>query len=344
MTDTFRREAAATVSASAYPALIIESVSELIVAASPAATLLLDPSGGEVEGHRFEEFTVDRPVAGPDLFAGGRLNGFEAFRVLRRSDGEDRRIRMWIRAVDGQPPSKFVLIVMVADQIAPADSRTPDHPGSPAVFGTADVNLIIERISSDAEELFGCSVDALLGRSLVGLVAEGDVPNYLVALSEASATQNGVTLYLDVRRADVAAADTSATLSCEVLILPLHPSPSCAFVFLPAAGELSRAHVAADLSAILSRLGRGAEVSQLLRGPTAGLTDQKLPGLSRLTTRELEVLTRLLDGDRAPAIAAALFLSQGTVRNYLASIFSKVGVASQQQLLTLFRAARVSNN
>jgi DNA-binding NarL/FixJ family response regulator len=126
------------------------------------------------------------------------------------------------------------------------------------------------------------------------------------------------------------------------LILPLYPSPSCAFVFLPTPVELPREHVSADLSAMLARLGRGAEVAQLVRGATAGITERDLPGLSNLTTRELEILTRLLDGDRAPAIAADLFLTQGTVRNHLASIFSKVGVASQQQLLTLFRAARAS--
>ena len=103
---------------------------------------------------------------------------------------------------------------------------------------------------------------------------------------------------------------------------------------------MSRAHVSADLTEILVRLSRGAEVAQLVRGATAGLTELDLPGLSNLTTRELEVLSRLLDGDRAPAIAAELFLSQGTVRNHLGSIFSKVGVTSQQQLLTLFRAAR----
>ena len=124
--------------------------------------------------------------------------------------------------------------------------------------------------------------------------------------------------------------------------MPLHPSPSCAFVFLPTPVELSRAYVAADISAILLRLGRGAEVAQLVRGATAGITERDLPGLGNLTTRELEVLTRLLDGDRAPAIAADLFLSQGTVRNHLASIFSKVGVTSQQQLLNLFRAARTA--
>jgi DNA-binding CsgD family transcriptional regulator len=151
-----------------------------------------------------------------------------------------------------------------------------------------------------------------------------------------------VTLYLDVRGQGDGGDDVGVPVGCEVLILPLLPSPSCAFVFLPTPVELSRAHVSGDLSAILTRLGRGAQIAQLVRGATAGLTEHDLPGLSRLTTRELEVLTRLLDGDRAPAIAADLFLTQGTVRNYLASIFSKVGVTSQQQLLTLFRAARAS--
>ena len=138
--------------------------------------------------------------------------------------------------------------------------------------------------------------------------------------------------------------ENGEAIGCEVLILPLYPSPSCAFVFLPTPVQWPRAHVSADLSAILARLGRGADIAQLVRGATAGLTEHDLPGLSKLTTRELEVLTRLLDGDRAPAIAAELFLTQGTVRNHLASIFSKVGVTSQQQLLTLFRAARASRN
>jgi DNA-binding CsgD family transcriptional regulator len=322
-----------------YAALVLDVPSETIVAASSAAALLLDPSGGPVVGCSLEQFTADRPTAGPDLFAGGRLNGFEAFRVLRRTGGSNLRVRVWIRSFADQPSSRYVLVVIVPDQEGSRAPRPVDRPASPAVFGTADASLIIERISSDADSLFGWSVTDLVGHSLMSLVAEHDVPNCLAAIGEASASQNGVTLYLDLRGRD---DDKATPVGCEVLILPLHPTPSCAFVFLPTPVALPRAHISADLSAILLRLSRGAEVAQLVRGATAGLSERDLPGLSNLTTRELEILTRLLDGDRAPAIAQELFLTQGTVRNHLTSIFSKVGVTSQQQLLTLFRAARAT--
>jgi DNA-binding CsgD family transcriptional regulator len=310
------------------------------VAASATASVLLDPSGGPVVGQPLELFTADQSVAGPDLFAGGRLNGFEAFRVLKRTGSPNLRVRMWIRSFADQPSSRYVLVVIVADDVRRA-ARPSERQALAAVVGTADVSLMIERISSDADSLFGWSVADLLGRSLISLVAEHDVPNCLAALAEASASQNGVTLYLDVQ-ANRLRDGEALQVGCEVLLLPLHPSPSCAFVFLPTPVALSRHYISADLPAILGRLGRGVEVAQLVRGATAGIAERDLPGLSRLTTRELEVLTRLLDGDRAPAIAAELFLTQGTVRNHLASIFAKVGVSSQQQLLSLFRTARAA--
>lgn len=340
----FGRIAARALESSDYPALVLEVPAELIIAASPAATLLLDPTGHQVVGRPLEEFTADRPTTGPDLFAGGRVNGFEAFRMLRRAGGKNLRVRMWIRSFADEPSSRHVLVVIDADQVLRRPAHVTERRESPAVVGTADAGLMIERISSDADSLLGWSVAELIGRPLIGLVAEHDVPNCRAALAEASASQNGVTLYLDVRgRGDLTSSSTkSAEVGCEVLLLPLNPAPSCAFVFLPTPTAMSREHVSADLSAILLRLGRGAEVARLVRGSTAGLTDRDLPGLSSLTTRELELLTRLLDGRRVPAIAAELFLTQGTVRNHLASIFSKVGVTSQQQLLTMFRAARVS--
>jgi DNA-binding CsgD family transcriptional regulator len=325
-----------------YAALVLKIPSELIVAASPSAASLLDPSGGAVVGHVLDEFTADRATVGPDLFAGGRLNGFEAFRVLRRAGGTNQRVRMWIRSFADHPSSQYVLVIIVADQDRTPRERAIQRQDAPAVVGIAGASLLVERISSEAESLFGWPVADLLGTSLIELIAEDDVPNCLNALGEASASHNGINLYLDVRRNGEIAPGETGSVGCEVLILPLHPSPSCAFVFLPTPVELSRSQVSGDLSAILLRLGRGAEIAQLIRGATAGLTDRHMPGLSQLTTRELEILTRLLDGDRAPAIAADLFLTQGTVRNHLASIFAKVGVTSQQQLLNLFRAARTA--
>jgi DNA-binding CsgD family transcriptional regulator len=334
------RIAADVLGASAFPALVLEVPSERIVASSPGAQQLLDPNGGVVVGRLLAEFTADRAVLGRDLFAGGRMNGFEAFRVLRRARGADLKVRMWIRAFDHQPASRFVLVVIVADPPADQPLGATNWRDAPAVVGTADASLFIERISSDAEALFGRSVDKLLGHSMIELIAEKDVPSCLAALGDASASQSGVTLYLDIRSG---AADSPGVgvLSCEVLILPLQPSPSCVFVFLPTPTGQSRTRISADLSAILGRLGRGAEIAHLARGLFSGITEADVPGLSKLTTRELEIVTWLLDGDRAPAIAIRLFLSQSTVRNHLASVFGKLAVTSQQELFDLFRDARL---
>jgi two-component system response regulator DevR len=65
----------------------------------------------------------------------------------------------------------------------------------------------------------------------------------------------------------------------------------------------------------------------------------RLASLPRLTSREQQVLDRLLDGERVGWIAADLFLSESTVRNHLSSIFKKVGVHSQSELIGRLRAA-----
>lgn len=60
--------------------------------------------------------------------------------------------------------------------------------------------------------------------------------------------------------------------------------------------------------------------------------------LSRLSPRELEIVRRLLAGDRVPRIADSMYLARSTVRNHLSSVFRKFGVYSQQQLIELLRA------
>jgi DNA-binding CsgD family transcriptional regulator len=60
--------------------------------------------------------------------------------------------------------------------------------------------------------------------------------------------------------------------------------------------------------------------------------------LGRLSPRELEIVERLLAGDRVPRIAESLYLARSTVRNHLSSVFSKFGINSQQQLIVLLRA------
>jgi DNA-binding CsgD family transcriptional regulator len=315
-----------------FPALVLEVPSERIVAASPAAAHLLDPDRDSIVGHLFEEFTSDNPDLGRDIFAGGRLNGFETFRVLRRARGADATVRMWIRQFDEQPSSKFVVAVIVVDVMSANGVAQTDWQETPAVVGTADTSVMIERISSDAESLFKLPVSNILGTSMLALVAQEDMPACLAALEDASANQTGVTLHVRVRTGIEGPA-----LRCEQVILPLQPSPSCAFIFLPRPDGNPAQPVSARLSQLLFRFGRGAEIAHAARTAFRGMTEQTMPGVSRLTTRELEIVSRLLEGERPPAIADRLFLSQSTIRNHLASVYVKLGVGSQQQLLNLFR-------
>ncbi len=55
--------------------------------------------------------------------------------------------------------------------------------------------------------------------------------------------------------------------------------------------------------------------------------------LDELTKRELEILDELMEGGRVPSIGKKLFISPYTVRNHLRSIFSKLGVHSQPELI-----------
>lgn len=59
------------------------------------------------------------------------------------------------------------------------------------------------------------------------------------------------------------------------------------------------------------------------------------PGFDQLSAREQEVLLELLAYRRPPQIAKRLHISQHTVRNHLKSIFGKLGVHSQVELLEL---------
>jgi DNA-binding NarL/FixJ family response regulator len=65
-----------------------------------------------------------------------------------------------------------------------------------------------------------------------------------------------------------------------------------------------------------------------------------VPGLSDLSTRQFEVVSRLLRGERVSTIARAMYLSPSTVRNHLAAIYRKVGVKSQAELLEVLHSAR----
>ena len=63
------------------------------------------------------------------------------------------------------------------------------------------------------------------------------------------------------------------------------------------------------------------------------LNPTELEGFKSLTRREAEVLRAIVTGDRVRTIANSFNLAPSTVRNHLKSIFIKLGVRSQAELV-----------
>ncbi|MDQ1629962.1 MAG: hypothetical protein QOI54_3706 [Actinomycetota bacterium] len=325
-------EALDVVRRSPLAVVLMQIPDELIVAASPAAGELLGSEGEAVEGRNFEDFTLDEPSGGLDLIFAGRLQGYETSRQLRR-EGGSLPARVWVRSFGERVPAEFVLSVISSD----TDSNLIDvpmlsSPEAPPVIGAADENLLIDRISSDVESLLHRPPEEILGRSLLSLVAIEDVPKWLAALAQATIARAGVTMTVHAR------STTGAQLLCDALVLAMLPPPSCAFVLMPRSSSSETPDRRSEVKEQLARLARGIHAVNLSADLTAMPALRRVPGLAQLSARELEIVSRLLAGDRVPAIARSVFLSQSTVRNHLARVYRKLGIRSQQELIDLLRS------
>ncbi|MBR7827379.1 response regulator transcription factor [Actinospica sp. MGRD01-02] len=110
-------------------------------------------------------------------------------------------------------------------------------------------------------------------------------------------------------------------------------------------GFLRRA-MEAGASAFLVKDAPAAQLADAIRRVVAGerVIDPDLAaaaladGVNPLTSRERDVLAASAGGATNAEIAAKLFLSEGTVRNYLSACIQKTGTRNRTEALTLARA------
>jgi two-component system, NarL family, response regulator DesR len=131
---------------------------------------------------------------------------------------------------------------------------------------------------------------------------------------------------------EAAAALRAALPSCRVLILTTFGRP----------GYLWRA-MASGVVGFLVKEAPAAELAVAIRRAMAGerIVDPSLAaaalsdGDSPLTDREREVLAATARGESIAQIAGKLYLSEGTVRNYLSEAIQKLGARSRVEAARL---------
>lgn len=80
-----------------------------------------------------------------------------------------------------------------------------------------------------------------------------------------------------------------------------------------------------------------AKRHRLVAGSVAAPRSRPPDGYDALSAREREVLALLAQGHEIPAIACQAHLSEKTVRNYLSTIYAKLGVANRTQAILRIR-------
>ena len=316
-------------------AFVMQVPSSLIIAASPSVSGLLDPQGADVVGRSLEDFTSNEPSGALSLFAEGKVNGYESVRTLTREGSKDLRVSLWHRRFDHQAVSDFALVLITTGS---QGSVSTDEMAMeiPPVVGAVSRALMIDQISSGAADMFGISAGRMLGLPVSALVEPADAAKWHLATSNAAAGTHLVTVVVRPRWGGEHPPESSET--CEVLLLPLRPGFT--FIFSSTERGALRRVDSGVVRTMLLNLSRLARLAEAERQRTSGLKEQDLPGLSQLTARERDMLTRLISGYRVGTIAQDLVLSPSTVRSHLASVFAKLGVSNQSELLNAVRSSR----
>jgi DNA-binding NarL/FixJ family response regulator len=206
-----------------------------------------------------------------------------------------------------------------------------------------DVAVPLRLLIVDDHEIVRQGLIAYLGRrEQFQVVAEAGTS--ADALTQARRFRPDIVL-LDIQLPDASGIEACRRLRDElpeVLVVFLTSSPDeadvVAAIVAGARGYVLKQSRSAQLLRTLEAVGRGE--SMLDTGVT-GMVLERLRRIAsgeypddgaRLTAREREILPLIAEGQTNREIAAAVFLSDRTVKNYVSSILAKLGLAHRAQV------------
>jgi two-component system response regulator DesR len=198
--------------------------------------------------------------------------------------------------------------------------------------------LLLAEDQAMIREALATLLDLEADLEVVASVGRGD--EVLGALAEAKAAGNEV----DVALLDIEMPGMDGICAAE----RAHAAyPGLRIVILTTFGRpgFLRRAMEAGASAFLVKDAPAAQLADAIRRVVAGerVIDPDLAaaaladGVNPLTSRERDVLAASAGGASNAEIAAKLFLSEGTVRNYLSACIQKTGTRNRTEALTLAR-------
>lgn len=268
------------------------------------------------------------------LMRTGAIDAYEARRVFMRPDGSDQLIHLWARGLAAHGFGHWALVVF--KEVEDAEPEVASNavrgqqaaPRSVAVVA-GDERGLVDHFSGEIERLLDITSDSFRAEPLYSWMHPSDAEVFRGAMRRSHAEGAPQVATVRLRTGDgswapfriiVKVGDVTLGSRLGVAFLPLDGCEEDGESGVDAlVGEIR----ALDLVDAMTYLPAAAELPALLEN---------------LTERELEIVARLLRGDRAPTIARALYLAPSTVRNHLTSVFRKLGVHSQQELISRFRS------
>jgi DNA-binding CsgD family transcriptional regulator/PAS domain-containing protein len=319
------------------PLAVVELPSGRFLAVNAALAKALGSTVDALAGSSSLELMApgERPSAelGFRALDGGDLTGYQAIRTLAGSGDRGQAFSVWVNAVDVDGTRVGLASVTSATEAgSESGPLAAVRELGDVVLGTVDGAWRIDRISQDVTALLGITPAQCVGVPVLGAIHPSDAPAFLAAVEHARRGERAVTLTLRLSARDPQWREVSAVCAT---VSPGVP-PALAFALIrggAGTGSAPDADRRSQLEAHLLRIADELHAAGVL--PRLG----QLPALSGnarlglLTSREWAVLTRLLDGQRVAAIADDLVVSQSTVRNHLSSIYAKLRVKDQVDLI-----------
>jgi PAS domain S-box-containing protein len=269
----------------------------------------------------------DAAIRAYDALESGAIDGYQVHRRIVLPDGRERVVGISGRRIEA--PGGPVGLWIVTPEPAQGTFDTADVRPADLVLALTDHDWQLQYVNADAE-LLGGSGDDLRGTPLLGFVHPSVATEFLEAATRAVANKMAVTFRTRLRAGPDRWADRY------VLLVPMceHNPPRLGVVVT--AAPLDETPVGLGLQPHVHRSAVEARATRALRA-LPRLTG--LPGAAGLSARQVEIISRLIEGEHVDQIAQSLFLSPSTVRNHLTAIYRKFGVHSQAELLAFLLRA-----